>query len=112
MEKLKDGIFYLTFTRVKRIPLVVIIKALGLLKDEELTKFISTEKQYDEVMINLIEFTSIKTEDEALDYIAKKVGVTQSKEVRIERMRKILDKYLMLHIGRKTEDRIFKAYNL
>ena len=35
MEKLKDGIFYLTFTRVKRIPIVVIIKALGLLKDEE-----------------------------------------------------------------------------
>jgi DNA-directed RNA polymerase beta subunit len=112
MEKLKDGIFYLTFTRVKRIPIVVIIKALGLLKDEELTKFISAEKQYDEVMINLIEFTSIKTEEEALDYIAKKVGVTQSKEVRIERMREILDKYLMPHIGIKKEDRIFKAYNL
>ncbi|MDP7476167.1 MAG: DNA-directed RNA polymerase subunit B'' [Candidatus Woesearchaeota archaeon] len=112
MEKLKDGIFYLTFTRVKRIPIVVIIKALGLLKDEELTKFISAEKQYDEVMINLIEFTSIKNEEEALDYIAKKVGVTQSKEVRIERMREILDKYLMPHIGIKKEDRIFKAYNL
>lgn len=112
MEKLKDGIFYLTFTRVKRIPLVVIIKALGLLKDEELTKFISAEKQYDEVMINLIEFTSIKNEEEALDYIAKKVGVTQSKEVRIERMREILDKYLMPHIGINKEDRIFKAYNL
>ena len=112
MEKLKDGIFYLTFTRVKRIPIVVIIKALGLLKDEELTKFISEEKQYDEVMINLIEFTSIKNEEEALDYIAKKVGVTQSKEVRIERMREILDKYLMPHIGINKEDRIFKAYNL
>ena len=112
MEKLKDGIFYLTFTRVKRIPIVVIIKALGLLKDEELTKFISAEKQYDEVMINLIEFTSIKNEEEALDYIAKKVGVTQSKEVRIERMREILDKYLMPHIGINKEDRIFKAYNL
>jgi len=112
MEKLKDGIFYLTFTRVKRIPIVVIIKALGLLKDEELTKFISAEKQYDEVMINLYEFTSIKNEEEALDYIAKKVGVTQSKEVRIERMREILDKYLMPHIGINKEDRIFKAYNL
>ena len=36
VEKLKDGIFYLTFTRVKRIPIIVIIKALGLLKDEEI----------------------------------------------------------------------------
>jgi len=30
VEKLKDGIFYLSFTRVKRIPIVVIIKTLGL----------------------------------------------------------------------------------
>ena len=112
MEKLKDGIFYLTFTRVRRIPIIVVIKALGLLKDEEITKFISDEKQYDEVMINLIEFASIKTEDDALDYIAKKIGVTQSKEVRVERMMEILDKYLLPHLGIKKEDRIFKAYNL
>lgn len=112
MEKLKDGIFYLTFTRVKRIPIIVIIKALGFLKDEEITKFVSAEKQYDEVLINLIEFASIKTEEEALDYIAKKIGVTQSKEIRVERMSEILDKYLMPHLGIKKEDRIFKAYNL
>jgi len=112
MEKLKDGIFYLTFTRVRKIPIVVVIKALGLLKDEEITKFISEKMQYDEVIINLIEFSSIKTEEEALDFIAKKVGVTQSKEVRTERMREILDKYLMPHLGIKKEDRIFKAYNL
>jgi DNA-directed RNA polymerase beta subunit len=112
MEKLKDGIFYLTFTRVRRIPIVVVIKALGILKDEEITKLISEDKQYDEVIINLIEFGSIKTEEEALDYIAKKIGVTQSKEIRVERMKEILDKYLLPHLGIKKEDRIFKAYNL
>ena len=112
MERLKDGIFYLTFTRVKRIPLIVLIKALGLLKDEEITKFISSEQQYDEVIMNLVEYASIKTEEEALDYIAKKVGITQSKDARLERMVEILDKYLMPHIGITKEDRIFKAYNL
>ena len=112
MEKLKDGIFYLTFTRVRKIPIIVIIKALGLLKDEEITKFISSERQFDEVIINLIEFATIKTEDEALDYIGKRVGVTQSKEIRVERMREILDKYLLPHLGIKKEDRLFKAYNL
>ena len=101
MEKLKDGIFYLTCTRVKRIPIMIIIKALGLLKDEEITKFISTKEQYNEVIINLIEFASVKTEDEALDFIAKKIGVTQSKEVSVERMREILDKYLLRHLGIK-----------
>ena len=112
LEKPKDGIFYLTFTRVKKIPIVVVIKALGLLKDQEITKFISEKEHYDEVIINLIEFSSIKSEDEALDYIAKKVGITQSKEVRVERMKEILDKYLLPHLGIKKEDKIFKAYNL
>jgi len=112
LEKLKDGIFYLTFTRVKRIPAIVIIKALGLLKDEEITRIVSEDRQFDEVIINLIEFASIKTEDESLDYIAKKIGITQSKEVRTERMQEILDKYLLPHLGIKKEDRIFKAYNL
>src|SRR3989344_1687835 len=112
LEKLKDGIFYLTFTRVKRIPVLVIIKALGMLKDEEITRFISPKQNYDEVIINLIEFASIKSEEEALDYIAKKIGITQSKEVRVERMKEILDKYLLPHLGIKQEDRIYKAYNL
>jgi len=112
MERMKDGIFYLTFTRVRRIPILVVIKALGMLKDEEITKFVSSEHQYDEVIINLIEFAGIKSEEEALDYVAKKIGITQSKEVRVERVKEILDKYLLPHLGIKKEDRIFKAYNL
>jgi len=99
MEKLKDGIFYLTFTRVKKIPLIVIIKALGLLKDEEITKFISENIQYDEVILNLVEFSSIKTEEEALDFIAKKIGITQSKEARLERMIDILASRMLIIIS-------------
>lgn len=112
IEKMKDGIFYLSFTRVKRIPLVVVLKTLGMLKDEEITKFISGNKQYDEVLINLVEFASIKTDEEAIDYMAKKIGITQAKDVRIERMKEILDKYLLPHLGTEKESRIFKAYNL
>ncbi len=112
LERMKDGLFYLTFTRVRRIPIIIVIKALGLLKDEDIMKFVSSTRQYDEVLINLYEFVDIKTEEEALDWIAKKIGITQSKEVRIERMREILDKYLLPHLGIKKEDRVFKSYNL
>lgn len=112
VERLKDGLFYLSFTRVKRIPLIVIIKALGLLKDEEIMQFVSREKQYDEVLINLFEFVNIKTAEDAMDYIAKTIGITQAKEVRLERMAEIIDKYLLPHIGTTKEDRVFKAYNL
>jgi len=112
VERLRDGVYYLSFTRVKRIPLIVIIKALGLIKDEEIMQSISTKKQYDEILINLFEFANIKTPEEALDYIAKKIGITQSKEIRLERMQEIMDKYLLPHIGIKSENRLNKAYNL
>ena len=111
VEKLKDDIFYLTFTRVKRVPLVVILKALGMVKDEEIMKTINTEFK-DEVYINLLDFVSIKSEEEALDFVAKKVGITQAKEIRIERMKEILDKYLLPHLGTTMDDRIYKARNL
>ncbi len=112
IEKLKDGIFYLSFTRVKRIPLIVVIKALGLTKDEDIMMFISRERQFDSVLVNMFEFADIKTEEEAIDYIAKKTGITQAKEIRIERMKEIMDKYLLPHLGTTPRDRIWKAYNL
>ena len=112
LERMKDGIFYLTFTRVKRIPLVIILKALGLVKDEDIMRYVSQDLQYDEVLINLYEFSEIKVSEEAIDWIAKKIGITQSKEVRLERMEEILDKYLLPHLGITEQDRMFKAYNL
>lgn len=112
IERMKDGIFYMTFTRVRRIPSIVVIKALGLVKDEEIMKSVSETDAYDEVLINLYEFAEIKNEEEALDYIAKKTGITQAKEIRVERVREILDKYLLPHLGTNPEDRMNKAYNI
>ena len=111
-EKLKDGLFYLSFTRVQRIPIIVVIKALGLIKDEDIMMYISNDRQFDSVLVNLYDHVDIKSEEEALDFIAKKIGITQAKDIRIERAREIIDKYLLPHIGTHTNDRIYKAYNL
>ncbi len=112
VEQLKDGMIYLSFTRVKRIPVVIVLKALGMLKDEEIMKTIATSDIGDDVYINLLEFADIKSEDEALDYIAKKIGITQAKDIRIERMKELLDKYLIPHLGVSGSDRKIKAQNL
>ncbi|MBI2147393.1 DNA-directed RNA polymerase subunit B'' [Candidatus Woesearchaeota archaeon] len=112
IEKLKDGMFYISFTRVKQIPIIVILKALGLTKDEEIMKFVSATEKYDDLIINLFEYVDIKQEDEALDWIAKRIGITQAKEIRVERMREILDKYLLPHLGITARDRSYKAYNI
>jgi DNA-directed RNA polymerase beta subunit len=110
-EKLKDGLFYLTFTRVKRVPLIPIIKALGLVKDEDIMRFIGLEDNA-EVLINLYEFIDLKASEDAIDYVAKKIGITQAREIRIQRAQELLDKYLLPHIGLEREDRILKSYNL
>lgn len=111
IEKLKDGMIYLTFTRVKRIPIIIVVKALGLVKDEDIMRYIDLQDSSD-VFINLYEFVDIKTEDDAVDYIAKKIGIMQTKEIRMDRTREILDKYLLPHIGLDKKDRISKAQNL
>jgi DNA-directed RNA polymerase beta subunit len=111
IEKLKDGIIYLSFTRVKRVPLVAIIKALGMLKDEEIMKSIDLGED-PSVFINLFECVDLKTREDSLDYIAKKIGISQSKEIRIERTKDILDKYLLPNIGTADEDSLSKAENL
>ncbi len=111
-EKKKDGLFYLSFTRVKSVPVVMILKALGLLKDEEIMKLISGEKNYDEVLLNLYQFVDIKSQEEAVDYVARKTGMTQVKEIRVERMEDLLDKYLLPHVGTEPKDRGTKAKNI
>ena len=63
-------------------------------------------------MINLFEFVSVKTPDDAIDYIAKKIGITQARDIRLERMNEIIEKYLLPHVGVRKEDRLQKAYNL
>ncbi len=112
VEKMKDGIYYLSFTRVKRVPIILVIKALGLIKDEEIMQAISRDRQFDEVLINLFEFVDVKNPDDSMDRIAKLIGITQTREIRLERMIELIDKYLLPHIGSKKEDRLAKAQNL
>ena len=112
IERLKDGIFYVSFMRIKRAPIIMVIKALGLLKDEEIMGTVSKDKQYDEVLVNLFEYVDIKTDEDAMDKIAKHMGITQSKEIRLERVSDILDRYLLPHVGTTKEFRLEKAVNL
>ena len=111
-ERKKDGLYYMTFARAKNVPIIIVLKALGLIKDEEIIKSVSTEKNYEEVLLNLFEFVEIKTQDDAIDYIAKRVGIAQPKEIRMERTKEILDKYLLPNIGIETAQRMIKAKNL
>ncbi len=111
-EKKKDGIYYLTFTRIKTMPFVIVLKSLGIVKDENIVKAVSKERNYEEVILNLFEFVDIKTQEDAMDYIGKRIGVAQAREIRLERTKEILDKYLLPNIGMESSFRAAKAMNL
>ncbi|MDD9954083.1 MAG: DNA-directed RNA polymerase subunit B'' [Candidatus Woesearchaeota archaeon] len=110
-ERLKDGIFYMTFTRVKRVPTIAVLKALGMTKDEEIMQAIGLPDN-GEVILNLYEFVDVKTAEDAIDYMSKKIGINQAREIRIERMTEIVDKYLLPHIGDTEDMRMMKAHSL
>ena len=59
-EKLKDGLFYLTFTRVKRIPVVLIMKGLGMLKDEDIMNIDWT--RYNGILVLAVMHEDMKSE--------------------------------------------------
>jgi DNA-directed RNA polymerase subunit B len=112
IEQMKDGIFYLTFTRFTRVPLVAVIKALGLTKDNDIIKAIDGEEVFDSILINLYSTAELKTEDDALEFLGKKIGIPQTREIRIEKAREQLNRYLLPHLGTEEDNRKSKAYNL
>ena len=112
IEQMKDGIIYLSFTRFKRVPIMVVIKALGLIKDQDIANAIGSKKEYEDIFINLYKCLDLKTEDDALDYLGRQAGITQAREIKIERAKEYLDRYLLPHLGVTSESRITKAHNL
>lgn len=110
IEKGKDGMVYVTFTRVTRIPFVVLMNALGVLRNKQISQMVSEKPQFQtDLYINLYEASTIKKEDEALELIGKKIGIIQSDELKIQRAKEVIDQYLFPHIGSDVEDRVNKA---
>ena len=112
IEQTKDGMIYLSFTRFKRIPIINIIRALGIIKDNEIVETITKEYQFDDVFINLVSAAECKTEEDALEDLGKRMNINQQKEEKLTRVRENLDRYLLPHLGVDPKDRKYKAINL
>src|SRR3989344_500859 len=84
---------------------------MGLTRDKDIARFISEDNQYDDVFINMYEIIDIKSQEDAIEHLAKKIGMAQQED-RKKRIFEMFDKYLLPHIGANKESRILKAYNL
>jgi len=112
LERNKDGLFLLSFAGLNRVPVVVLLKALGITKDEDIPKLINLSGVEEDIYINLYDFIDIKDEDAAQEYIAKLSSMMLTKEQKVQRVTYILDNFLLPHIGSSPEDRKKKAYFL
>jgi DNA-directed RNA polymerase subunit B len=107
----RSGIVTISFASLKKLPVVVLLRALGMETDKDIIEAISTKKQeMEEIYFNLYEF-DVKSVEEAKDYIGKKLKIPQ-KEYRDKRINDILDKYLLPHLGQDRKNRKEKALYL
>ena len=119
MEKRKDGQLIVSVpTASGQIPLIILMKALGMEKDEEIyNAIVSAPEMANIVYANIEECQNKKnyppngifTKDDAINYLEKKFATGQAKEYRIKKVESILDRSLLPHLGDTRDDRIKKA---
>lgn len=108
IERKVDGIMTISFANITRLPLGILLKALGLENDRDIVTTISSDTNVqEEFYINLYETEAVNKE-EALDEIGKHLKIPQ-KEYRLDRATKIIDRYLLPHLGQEPTNRLTKA---
>src|SRR5256712_8283896 len=119
VEMKKDGMLIVTVpTASGQIPLIILMKALGMEKDEEIyNAVVSVPEMANIVYANIEECQNKKlyppngifSRDDAISYLEKKFATGQAKEYRTKKVESILDRSLLPHLGDTREDRIKKA---
>jgi DNA-directed RNA polymerase subunit B len=106
-----DGILEISFSRFKNIPAIVLLKALGLQSDAEISRLIGM--QTDSLIVNFYEFVeNIKNSEDALMNIAERTSLQGTKKEVLDRIKQRVDSYFLPHIGIKKDSRIEKAKTL
>jgi DNA-directed RNA polymerase subunit B len=119
MEKKKDGMLMVSVpTASGQIPLIILMKALGMESDEDIfTAVVSDPEMRNIIYANIEECqnkklfppTGVFTKTDALNWLEKKFATGQAKEYRERKVSSIIDRSLLPHLGDAHEDRIKKA---
>ncbi len=107
ISETNEGILELTFSRLKNIPAVVLLKALGMVKEAEISKKINHEN--DCLVVNLYEYSKMQSIDDALAFIAEKSGIQGTKKEVSDRVKQKIDSFLLPHVGLDKNARVEKA---
>ncbi len=101
-----SNLLYITFGKLKRVPLITLIKALGVTNENEIIKKIGRDDEdvINTVDMNLIAF-DVSSENEALDSIGKMLHSIHTKET----AELNIDSLLFPFFGRDKDSRKIKA---
>ncbi|HIH51207.1 MAG TPA: DNA-directed RNA polymerase subunit B'' [Nanoarchaeota archaeon] len=106
----KEGEIQMSFTRFKNLPVIPVIKALGLVRDSEIFEEIG--KEYDSLIVNLYSFSSLQKEEDAIIFLVERMNLSGTKPEMIDRVTSRLDSFLLPHIGTDKNSRKDKARTL
>ncbi|MDQ1371949.1 MAG: DNA-directed polymerase subunit [Candidatus Thermoplasmatota archaeon] len=119
MEKKKDGILAVSVPAASgQIPLIVLMKALGMESDEEIYKSIVSDPQMANIVYANIEEcqnkklyppNGIYTTEDAILFLERKFATGQAKEYRSKKVESIIDRSLLPHLGDTAEARMKKS---
>jgi len=99
------------FSRIyKGIPLIVMLRALGLTKDSEIVSLISNNPSIQELLEpSFRESEGVETPDDALVYIGNRIAFGYAEEYRKQRAEQMIDNIFMLHVGITPDARYKKG---
>jgi len=108
IERKTDGIIRINFANINNLPIIILLRALGLESDKDIINAVSLDSEIQEEFYpNLFESEST-TSKEAIDEIGRRIRIPQ-KEYRRERVSRLIDRYLLPHLGQEKTDRMDKA---
>ncbi len=108
VERRTNGIIRINFANINKLPIVILLRALGLESDKDIVTAISLDPEIQqEFYSNLFESEAI-TSKEAIEEIGSHLRIPQ-KEYRRERSERTIDRYLLPHLGQNKKSRIEKA---
>lgn len=110
LQRTREGLIRVSFTRVSNVPITVIFMALGLTSDKSIMNHLSAdERLVEDVMVNMEATKDIESPEDALDKIGREMRLGQGREYRVQRVKNVIDQFLLPHLGTDEKARLEKA---
>jgi len=102
-----DGSLYVTIPGVpSEIPLIIVMRALGVESDKEIAELVSPEQTIQDMLeLSFEKAAGVDTVRDALEYIGNRVAHGQVLEYRLQRAQGILDRNFLPHLDRTPDKR-------